>query len=105
VEVEAVNREHRLKPGMFARVDLTVERCDKALLLSKDSLLREGGPPRVFVLDGGKAALKEVTLGLEGEQYVEVVRGLQEGEEVIIAGQYELKDGMAVNVVRRRESQ
>jgi multidrug efflux pump subunit AcrA (membrane-fusion protein) len=105
VEVEAVNREHRLKPGMFARVDLTVERRDKALLLSKDSLLRESGSPRVFVLDGGKAALKEVTLGLEGEQYVEVVRGLQEGEEVIIAGQYELKDGMAVNVVRRHESQ
>jgi multidrug efflux pump subunit AcrA (membrane-fusion protein) len=104
VEVQADNRDHRLKPGMFARVDLAVERRDKALLLLRDSLLRGSGPPRVFVLDGGKASLKEVTVGLEGEQYVEVVKGLQEGEEVIIAGQYELNDGMAVNVIRRHES-
>ncbi|UCH07915.1 MAG: efflux RND transporter periplasmic adaptor subunit, partial [Deltaproteobacteria bacterium] len=104
VEVQVENKDHRLKPGMFARVDLTVERRDKALLLSKDSLLRESGPPRVFVLDGGKASLREVKLGLEGEEYVEVVGGLQQGEEVIIAGQYELNDGMAVNVVRRHES-
>jgi multidrug efflux pump subunit AcrA (membrane-fusion protein) len=104
VEVQVDNKDHRLKPGMFARVDLTVERREKALLLSKDSLLTESGPPRVFVLDGGKALLRKVTLGLEGEQYVEVVGGLQEGEEVIIAGQYELNDGMAVNVVRRHES-
>jgi multidrug efflux pump subunit AcrA (membrane-fusion protein) len=105
VEVQVDNTDQRLKPGMFARVDLTVERRDKALLLSKDSLLRESGPPRVFVLDGGKASLREVALGLEGAQYVEVVGGLQEGEEVIIAGQYELNDGMAVNVIRRHESQ
>jgi len=104
VEVQVDNRDYRLKPGMFARVDLTVERRDKVLLLSKDSLLRESGPPRVFVLDGDKASLKEVTLGLEGEQNVEVVGGLQEGEEVIIAGQYELEDGMGVNVIRRHES-
>lgn len=104
VEIQVDNRDHRLKPGMFARVNLTIERRDKALMLSRDSFLRENGPPRVFVLDGGKASLREVTLGLEGEQYVEIVGGLQEGEEVIIAGHYELEDGMAVNVIRRHES-
>ncbi len=104
IEIEVDNRDYRLRPGMFARVSLITERRDKAFLLAKDSLLRESGPPRVFVLDGSKASLKEVKLGLEGEQYVEVVGGLQEGEEVIIAGQYELKDGMAVNVIRRHES-
>jgi multidrug efflux pump subunit AcrA (membrane-fusion protein) len=104
VEIQVDNRDYRLKPGMFARVNLITERRDKALLISKDSLLRESGPPRVFVLDGGKASLREVTLGLEGEQYVEVVGGLQEGQDVIIAGQYELNDGMAVNVIRRHES-
>jgi len=34
---------------------------------------------------------------------VEVVRGLQEGEEVIVAGQYELKDMMPVRVIRRQQ--
>jgi len=104
VEMQVENKDHRLKPGMFARVDVTLERHDKVLLVSKDSLVSENGPPRVFVLDGDKASLREVTLGLEGEQYVEVVAGLQEGEEVIMAGQYELEDGMGVNVIRRRQS-
>ena len=104
VEMQVENKDHRLKPGMFARVDVTLERHDKILLVSKDSLISENGPPRVFVLDGDKASVREVTLGLEGEQYVEVVAGLQEGEEVIIAGQYELEDGMGVNVIRRRQS-
>jgi len=42
--------------------------------------------------------------GLEGEKYVEAVRGLQEGEEVIVAGQYELKDMMLVRVIRRQKT-
>jgi len=48
--------------------------------------------------------LKEVVIGLQGEQYVEVLKGLQEGAEVIVAGQYELTDGMPVHVIRGREN-
>jgi len=104
VEIQVDNREHRLKPGMFARANLVVQRRNGALLLSKDSLLRESGPPRVFVRDNGKASLRKVSLGLEGEQYMEVLGGLQEGDEVILAGHYELRDGMPVKVIRRHEN-
>ena len=104
VEIQVDNRNHRLKPGMFARVSLVVQRRDGVLLLSKDSLLRETGPVRVFVHDNSKASLREIRLGLEGEQYVEVLAGLREGDEVIVAGQYELTDGMSVNVIRRHEN-
>jgi multidrug efflux pump subunit AcrA (membrane-fusion protein) len=104
VEIQVDNRDYRLRPGMFARVNLVAQRRNGVLVLSKDSLLRESGPSRVFVHDRGKASLRKVSLGLEGEQYIEVVGGLQEGEEVIIAGNYELEDGMAVNVIRRHEN-
>ena len=104
VEIQVDNRDHRLKPGMFARVSLIAQRRDGVLLLSRDSLLRESGPTRVFVHDTGRASLREVRLGLEGEQYVEVMGGLREGDEVIVAGQYELKDGMPVKVIRRHEN-
>jgi len=104
VEIKVNNSDHRLKPGMFARVSLVVQRRDGVLLLSKDSLLRESGPARVFVHDKGKASIREIRLGLEGEQYIEVLTGLREGDEVIAAGQYELTDGMPVNVIRRHES-
>jgi len=104
VEIQVDNRDHRLKPGMFARVSLVVQRRDGVILLSRDSLVRESGLTRVFVHDSGKASLREVSLGLEGEQYVEVLTGLRVGDEVITAGQYELKDGMPVKVVRRHEN-
>ena len=104
VEIQADNREHRLKPGMFARVNLVVQRRNGALMLSKESLLRESGPSRVFVHDSAKASLRKVTLGLEGERYIEVLGGLQEGDEIIVAGHYELRDGMPVKVIRRHEN-
>jgi multidrug efflux pump subunit AcrA (membrane-fusion protein) len=104
VEIQMDNKDHRLKPGMFARVSLVVQRRDDVLVLSKDSLLRESGPARVFVHDSGKALLREVRLGLEGEQDVEILSGLQDGDEVIVAGQYELTNGMPVNVIQRHEN-
>jgi len=104
IEIQVDNKDHRLKPGMFARVNLLVQRRDGVLLLSKDSLMREHGHTRVFVHENGRALLREVSLGLEGEKYVEVVSGLQEGEEVIVAGQYELKDMMPVRVMRRQKT-
>jgi multidrug efflux pump subunit AcrA (membrane-fusion protein) len=104
VEINLDNKDHRLKPGMFARASIVVQRRDGVLLLSKDSLLRESGPTRVFVHDKGKALIREIRLGLEGEQYVEVLTGLREGDEVIAAGQYELTDGMPVKVIRRHEN-
>ncbi|MBW2002799.1 MAG: efflux RND transporter periplasmic adaptor subunit [Deltaproteobacteria bacterium] len=104
IEIQVENKDHRLKPGMFARVNLVVQRRNGVLLLSKDSLIKEHGHTRVFVHDNGRALLREVSLGLEGEKYVEVVSGLQEGEEVIVAGQYELKDMMPVRVMRRQKT-
>ena len=89
---------------MFARVNLVVQRREQVLLLSKDSLLRESGPTKVFVHNNGTASLREVSLGLEGEQYLEVLGGLQEGDEVIVAGHYELRDGMPVKIIRRHKN-
>ena len=104
MEIQVDNRDYRLKPGMFARVNLVVQRRDDVLLLSKDSLLRESGSAMAFIHDSGRASLREVTLGLEGEQFVEVLKGLQEGDEVIVAGHYELRDGMPVKVIRRHKN-
>jgi len=105
VEIRVDNKDHRLKPGMFARVSIVTQRRDGVLLLSKDWLVRQSATPQVFVNENGKASRRVVSLGVEGEQHVEVLKGLQEGDEVIVAGQYELKDGMPVKVIRRQENQ
>jgi multidrug efflux pump subunit AcrA (membrane-fusion protein) len=104
VEIHVENHDYRLKPGMFARANLVVQHRDGVLLLSRDSLLRQSGPSKVFVHDNGKAVLKEVKIGLQGEQYVEVLEGLQEGDEIIVAGHYELTEGMNVDVIRGQKN-
>jgi multidrug efflux pump subunit AcrA (membrane-fusion protein) len=105
VEIRVDNKDHRLKPGMFARVSIVTQRRDGVLMLSKDWLVRQSATPQVFVNENGEASRRVVSLGVEGEQYVEVLKGLQAGEEVIVAGQYEIKDGMPVKVIRRQENQ
>jgi len=105
VEIRVDNRDHRLKPGMFARVSIVTQRREGVLLLPKNSLAEQGGAPQVFVNENGKASRRVVSLGVKGEQHVEVLRGLEAGDEVIITGHYELKDGMPVKVIRRQENQ
>jgi multidrug efflux pump subunit AcrA (membrane-fusion protein) len=104
VEVEVDNKDHRLKPGMFARVSIVTQRRDGVLLISEDWLAGQNATPQVFVNENGKASRRLVSLGVRGEHHVEVVRGLEVGDEVIIAGQYQLKDGMPVKVIRRLEN-
>lgn len=103
VEIGLNNRDHRLKPGMFARVSLVVQKRKGIILLPIDSLLTGEGPPGVFVNDHGNAFLREIRIGLQGEHYIEVLSGLEEGDEVIMVGHYDLKDGMSVKVLRRHE--
>ena len=57
------------------------------------------GPPKVFVVKDGKAAERPVQLGLTNGAYVEVVTGLQDGEQVVVVGQAAVKPGATVRIV------
>jgi len=50
----------------------------------------------VFVLEDGKAVLRKVEIGLEGEDFIEIKSGLKEGEKVIVSPDEDIKEGMAV---------
>jgi membrane fusion protein (multidrug efflux system) len=89
-----------LKPGMFGRVAIVYERKPDALQIPRAALLDGDGPPRIFVVEDGKAVEREVKLGLGNGAWVEVVAGVAEGEEVVVVGQGALRPGSAVRVVR-----
>jgi len=88
-----------LRPGMFARVAIIYERKPDALQIPRTALLEGDGPPKVFVVQGGKADERPVTLGLSNGAYVEVVTGLKDGEQVVVVGQAAVKPGAMVRVV------
>jgi membrane fusion protein (multidrug efflux system) len=99
VRIRVAETEGLLRPGMFARVAIVYERKPDALQIPRTALLDSEGPPRVFVVEGGKAAERAVKLGLSNGAWIEVTDGLKDGEQVVVVGQGAVKPGAAVRVV------
>ena len=93
MEVEVPNVDFRLKPGMYARVQVTVDHRDAALVVPRNSVVDIEGKRGVFLASDSKAQFREVKLGLQEAELVEVVAGLNEGEKIVTTGAAALKDG------------
>lgn len=93
MEVEIPNASGRLKPGMYARVRLTVEQKADALVVPRTSVIAVEGKTGVFVANNNTARFIPVETGIEQEDVVEVVRGLDDGARVITTGAQALRDG------------
>ncbi len=89
----------RLRPGMFASVFLEMERRESALVIPKRALALDSLGDTVFVAADGVAVRRTVELGFENADQLEVVRGLAEGERVIVVGQDGLSDGTPIEVI------
>ncbi|MCM2312116.1 MAG: efflux RND transporter periplasmic adaptor subunit [Steroidobacteraceae bacterium] len=97
--VEVQDPSRRLKPGMFARVNIVYERRENALQLPRTAIVDADGTQSVFVIVDGKAAQKPVQTGLANNGWIEVMGGLAGEERVVVVGQAGLKTGTVVKVV------
>ena len=87
VTVEALRPfPESVRPGGFVTIDIVRETRPAALLLPRQAVLRELQSAHVFVAKNGVAEKRNVTLGLEEGDRVEVRTGLAAGERVIVAG-------------------
>jgi membrane fusion protein (multidrug efflux system) len=100
-EVEVDNTEQRLRPGMFVEVTLIGERRENVPVVPRAAVTDRGGRRVVFVLASQRVVMREVTLGLSDDVYVEVRRGLEIGERVVVRGLETLTDQMLVRVTNR----
>lgn len=97
--VEVQDPTRRLKPGMFARVNIVYERRENALQVPRSAIVDADGSQSVFVVANGKAEQRPVQTGLANNGWIEVTGGLQGDEQVVVVGQGGLKTGTAVKVV------
>jgi membrane fusion protein (multidrug efflux system) len=97
--VEVPDASRRLKPGMFARVNIVYERRQDALQLPRSAILDADGTQSVFVVADGKAEQRSIRTGLSNGGWIEVLEGLQGTEQVVTVGQAGLKTGTPVKVV------
>lgn len=102
--IEAVLLENvALTPGLFARVAIPVETVENAVLVPSQAILvRADGDHIAYVIEGGKAVLRKVATGIEANSLVEVLRGIQAGEKIVVAGNEKLKAGVEVKLMEKK---
>jgi membrane fusion protein, multidrug efflux system len=93
IEIEILNPDFRLKPGMYARVGITTDTKKESLVVPLNAVADLGGRRGVFQHLNGVAIFRTVELGTEGEEFIEVLGGLAEGDQVITTGARALRDG------------
>lgn len=92
------NPDQKLRPGLFARVNLIYESRDNVLFVPEQALVPQGDAHMVFKVVEGAAKLTPVKIGTRVGATVEIKGGLAEGDVVVTAGQIKLQDGMPVMV-------
>jgi len=102
VRVDVDNTSRALKPAMFARGKVIVQRR-RGVVVSKDALVAsnaEGTAFQVFVASGGgtTAARRAVKIGITNDTTAEILSGVREGDNVITQGQDGLKDGSPIRI-------
>src|SRR6266850_4384341 len=106
IEVEIENSQFRLKPGMYARVNFTVEQRPNTLVVPANALVDVQGSRGVFQPTGPAndvAKFKPVKVGLADDQQVEVSEGLSEGERIVTTGAAALRDGDKIVLPGQRQ--
>ncbi|WMD18615.1 efflux RND transporter periplasmic adaptor subunit [Achromobacter seleniivolatilans] len=92
------NKDAVLRPGMFARVQLQFN-LDRALVVPEAALSPSGQVQYVYRVKDGRAERREVTIGERREGLVEILTGVGEGDQLVVAGMQRVTDGGAVTVL------
>lgn len=98
VIIDVSNPEEEIKPGMHTEVEIAAEIHQDRLLIPQEAILVRSGRKLAFVVENGLAKWRYIDVGLENEDFAEVLDGIKEGEEVIIDGHFTLAHDARVRV-------
>jgi multidrug efflux pump subunit AcrA (membrane-fusion protein) len=96
--VEAVvgNAGRRLLPGQYVQMEFVTGEQPKALFVPREAIARSGDSASVWVVADDRVERRQVTTGLESQDRVEIVAGLDAGERVVRRGKESLYAGALV---------
>jgi len=95
------NGDRLLKPGTFVKVKLTTDHIEPMLTLPYAALQYRYGVNRVFVINGDKLGIRELSVGERLGDRIEVTAGVKAGERVAVTDVDSLADGQAVAVTTK----
>ena len=90
------NRNDELQPGAFVKVRLDLGETTDALQIPTEAVVPVAAGYQVFVVKNGKAATKDIKIGLRSDKLIQVLSGLAVGDSVVRSGVRQIKVGDAV---------
>ena len=89
VRIELANPKQLLKPAMYAQVELSTTSKGKVIVVPDSAIIDSGTRRLVFIqLAEGRFEPREIRIGARSDNYVEVLDGVKEGEEVVVAANF-----------------
>ncbi|AKL96300.1 efflux transporter, RND family, MFP subunit [Clostridium aceticum] len=99
IEITVEDSIENLRPGYDLDIRVITDSKENVLLIPENAIFQMDRKYYVFVNENNTAVLREIQKGMESQRLVEVIRGLQEGEEVVISPDEKLKEGIAIEVL------
>lgn len=98
VEVEVVDTVD-LAPGMFARLNLILKSEKDTIAVPSEAVIVTPKGSRVaYVVEDRKARQRKITTGIEGGGKIQILSGIKAGDQIVVAGNEKLKDGMEIRL-------
>lgn len=94
------NPELKLRPGMFVKADIVVARRDSAIVIPKSLILSSNRGKVVYVVDQSTARERRIQLGIENQDFAEVISGLKVNERLVVKGFETLRNDSKVKVIK-----
>lgn len=96
----ADNRNGRLLPGQFVRVELILATTSDAIMVPTEAVVPELNGHKVYVMNNGKASEVRVETGIRSETQLEIISGLSTRDTLITTGLLQLRPGMEVQITK-----
>ena len=90
---------YALRPGMYATLDMVLENRENVVAIDVSLPIRNLEKELIYVCEGDTVRAVPVKLGVRLGNMVEVLEGLEEGQEIVVQGQHRLTDGATIKRV------
>jgi membrane fusion protein (multidrug efflux system) len=100
ITIEVSDPTRRLKPGMFGRINVVYDSRLNVLQIPRSAIIEEAGMSSVYVISDDVVEKRVIHTGYAEGGMIEVLDGIEDGDEIVFVGHTNLKDGSKVSVIK-----
>lgn len=96
IDIEMENTPANIRPNYDLDIQVIKEDKENTLVIPENAVFKIEEKEYVFINENGKAVLREVVTGIKSQREIEILRGLAEGDTVIISPDEDIKEGINI---------